>query len=354
MAVEVAIGALGRAERPVDIDAEARLAGGWRVAVIAAASWRGRRRRRRGPGATCGLLLARWSSRRRCGRSRRARTSDRSRSRCRRAAARPVALDLAAEGVAGAVGPGEAEHGDEAGRARVSGVVRAGRLEAVLDALHGGGEILVRPGPARRIDAGIAAQRIDAEAGIVGERRQAGGDGRGDRLERGVVLEGRAGLLRLGRPSAPAVTTSRPSGRDQRRRSRAACRDCGWRRPGVSPGFSNPPAAGALKGSPASAARRAGRCRRGRGAISAANSASLNGAPSAVPWISTMPPDAGHDEIGVGLRLAVLGIVEVEHRACRGRCRPRRRRHDRQAPAWSPCRGRASTRCNRGAPPRRR
>ena len=49
-------------------------------------------------------------------------------------------------------------------------------------------------------------------------------------------------------------------------------------------------------------------------ASSASNSSSLNGAFSAVPWISTMPARAGHHEIGVGLGGGVLGIVEVEHR----------------------------------------
>ena len=134
------------------------------------------------------------------------------------------------------------------------------------------------------------------------------------RLQRGVRLEGRAGLLRLGqaelagrdRPSArrarparsisrtlPALwvaTTSlspRSSDARHRRRQRIAsfCSSTSWR-------------------DAAAGERRAAR----------ANSASLNGAPSAVPWISTMPPDAGHDEIGVGLGLDVLGIVEVEHR----------------------------------------
>ena len=44
--------------------------------------------------------------------------------------------------------------------------------ELALDPLHGHGEILLRPRPARRIDARRAAQRIDHQAGIVGQRRQ--------------------------------------------------------------------------------------------------------------------------------------------------------------------------------------
>ena len=47
--------------------------------------------------------------------------------------------------------------------------------------------------------------------------------------------------------------------------------------------------------------------------ISASNCSWLNGSVSAVPWTSTMPPVAGHHEIGVRVGFGVLGVVEIEH-----------------------------------------
>ena len=48
--------------------------------------------------------------------------------------------------------------------------------------------------------------------------------------------------------------------------------------------------------------------------ISSSKRSWLNGAFSAVPCTSTMPPDAGHDEVGVGVGVGILGVVEIEHR----------------------------------------
>ncbi len=165
----------------------------------------------------------------------------------------------------------------------------AGGLQAVLDALHGGGEILAGPGPARRIDAGIAVQRIDADARIVGQRRQARGDGGGDRLERGVLGEGAPGLLRLGQAERGGGDDGEIGRRDQRldlaqlagivrgddqrvaRLQQSSCRRCSQR----MASFCN-------------STRRAmpSRAR----VFSASNSSSVKGAPSAVAWISTKPP----------------------------------------------------------------
>ena len=72
-------------------------------------------------------------------------------------------------------------------------------------------------------------------------------------------------------------------------------------------------------------------------AISAANCSSLNGSPSAVPWTSTMPPLAGHDEIGVGAGRGILEHSRGRSPAGRRRCRRRSRRHGPSAPStpWS-------------------
>jgi hypothetical protein len=66
-----------------------------------------------------------------------------------------------------------------------------------LDFVHGVTEILGRPGPARRIDARIAAECIDSKAGVVGEARLAARLRRGFRLDPRVGPECVAGLIRL-------------------------------------------------------------------------------------------------------------------------------------------------------------
>ena len=48
----------------------------------------------------------------------------------------------------------------------------ANRAQLRLDLRPRHGEITRRPGPARRINAGLAAERIDAEPRIIGERRR--------------------------------------------------------------------------------------------------------------------------------------------------------------------------------------
>jgi hypothetical protein len=137
MAVEVAIGALGRAERPVDVDAEAGdrgLEGGVRSRfprVSQAGITPGEflegagavRQRRRLPGFPAVLLLRRHLAEGAV--ADRAETPDRSRSRSCRAAARPDALRLAAEIFGLAVRPGEADDGDEAPGARFGSVAPA-------------------------------------------------------------------------------------------------------------------------------------------------------------------------------------------------------------------------------------
>src|SRR5262249_30286290 len=63
---------------------------------------------------------------------------------------------------------------------------------------HRHAEIAAGSGPARRIDAGRAAERGDDQSGIVGESRQLRDRRCGMDLERRVRLEGRAGFLGFG------------------------------------------------------------------------------------------------------------------------------------------------------------
>src|SRR5262249_28980455 len=106
-------------------------------------------------------------------------------------------VDAALEGLNMTVRPGDAERRDEV-RGTRRGRRRAEALQLLLDVAHGAAEILVGAGPARRMDARRAAERIDHEAGIVGERRELRGF-RGRRgLDQRVFREGRAGLLGLG------------------------------------------------------------------------------------------------------------------------------------------------------------
>ena len=164
MAVEVAIRALRQAERPVDVDAEAPSPASAPAQDSASASLRKARARCDRPCAVRrqAVLLLGASSRRTCGRGRRAGTSDRSRSPGRRAAARPACRRPR---------PRTPRRGRRArrrtaprrnARARCSGVLAPRSHQHGLDLVHREAEILVRPGPARRVDAGLAVERIDA------------------------------------------------------------------------------------------------------------------------------------------------------------------------------------------------
>ena len=83
-------------------------------------------------------------------------------------------------------------------------------MQPGLDLLHGHAEILVRAGPARRMDAGRAAERIDREAGIVGEGRQADAFAAACALIRALARSVVPVSSGSGRPSSPADTASMP------------------------------------------------------------------------------------------------------------------------------------------------
>ena len=139
----------------------------------------------------------------------RRRRSDRSRSRVCRAAERSACRALRLRrfrhrrrGVA------SAKRADEIG-AR-SPACRS--VQFALDARHRDREILVRPGPARGIDARRAVQRVDRQTGIVGERGRSAGLCRGARLQRGIPAKVVSVSSGSASPSAAAPMVSMPKG----------------------------------------------------------------------------------------------------------------------------------------------
>ena len=114
----------------------------------------------------------------------------------------------------------------------MGGAARLGaeRFQLVLDAAHGAAEIAlafdtawiggridmrIDQRPARREDAGPVAERLDAQAAVVGERGEAGKIGGGARLEIGIVHEGDAGLLGLGQVELGGRDRLDPVGAEQ-------------------------------------------------------------------------------------------------------------------------------------------
>ena len=78
------------------------------------------------------------------------------------------------------------------------GARAADSLNLYAHAIHGGdeGPGIFRPSCGK--DAGRAAERVDAEAGIVRERGETGRAARGLGLDHGIGGEGGAGFVRLG------------------------------------------------------------------------------------------------------------------------------------------------------------
>ena len=140
------------------------------------------------------------------------------------------AVDAAFELFEMAVGPGEAERRDEM-RLALRGLGRAALLQQALDPRHRGGEILARPGPARRMNAGLRRRahrrtrpESSARAGSLRRLR------RGLRLDarhcRGTCLPVSSGS---GRPSSPADTLRRREGASRSLHLARACRHYGSR-----------------------------------------------------------------------------------------------------------------------------
>jgi hypothetical protein len=120
------------------------------------------------------------------------------------------AVDARLEFLEMAVGPGDAQRRDEM-RARCSGVARRVPAAGVRSA-SSRGEILVLAGPARRIDAGRAVERVDHQSGIVGERRQPPPCAAASALMRALARNVVPVSSGSPRPSSPADTASTPCG----------------------------------------------------------------------------------------------------------------------------------------------
>src|SRR5690606_9768188 len=121
------------------------------------------------------------------------------------------ALDTALERGGGAVGPG---HRQVAAK-EAAPVGRAAQL--LVDPLHGDEKVPSGPRPAGGIDARLAAEGGDLEAGIVGDGRQSGGRAGGARLQNRVLFEVQAGFLGLRQAEIAGRQHLQAIGRQQRR-----------------------------------------------------------------------------------------------------------------------------------------
>src|SRR5262249_58737370 len=75
--------------------------------------------------------------------------------------------------------------------------VRAAFAQSVFHRLHGAPEVFFGTGPGCRVDAWLAAERVDGQSGIIRERRQTRGRCGSACLDAGVRLERRAALRGL-------------------------------------------------------------------------------------------------------------------------------------------------------------
>jgi hypothetical protein len=91
--------------------------------------------------------------------------------------------------VQAAVRPEDGDVRDVATRPPLPGHV--GEATEDQPVLHG---VVIRVAPARRADAGLAAEGVDDEARVLAERQQSGGMVIGAGLDRGVVGEGAVAL----------------------------------------------------------------------------------------------------------------------------------------------------------------
>src|SRR5262249_34346593 len=97
------------------------------------------------------------------------------------------------------IGPGEAERADEL-RLTFLGSLRTALAQFIFHRLHGTSEVLFGTRPARRVNPGLAAERVDGQSGIIRNRRQAGGPCCSARLDARVLTESGAVLDRLWHP----------------------------------------------------------------------------------------------------------------------------------------------------------
>ena len=251
---------------------------------------------------------ARAAARRRSGPSRGPRSAGRSRSRRCRAARRRSAVPRAlGDHRLGIVGVAHEHQHAVVVRAAV-GDVRAARRSASRCCARR----TRLAGVARAVHAGRAVQRVDADARIVGERRQLRVRARVARLGERVLDERRRAARRRRRCRARAcATTSMPSGASRRRNSRSlpALLDARTRR-SISAVMLR---RGASR--PSACCCAAISCAMPRAASS--SSASSCGARERRALRRALHLDeaaaAGHHDVHVGIAGRVLGVVEVEH-----------------------------------------
>ncbi len=104
---------------------------------------------------------------------------------------------LAFDDLAPALRPGEHEGRDEVGAPLAGG--HTVLVEQLQDSIHGAREVLRRAGPAGREDARCTIETVDAEAGIVRERRKVGCFGCRLGLQQGVGYKRVPRFVRLGK-----------------------------------------------------------------------------------------------------------------------------------------------------------
>ena len=191
--------------------------------------------------------------------------------------------------------------------------------------------------PAKRADCtpGAPPQRVDAYARVVGERGQVAPAAGVPRLGKRVLDKRRDEARRFRRCRARLARSLRCPAASAGAGTRAACRCCSEastsrgimvrhrRRRGDHCAHAQPCPARFC-------AAISSRCRPRRARPAYPFPTRENVAPSAVPWISTKPPRAGHDHVHVGVAARVLVVVEIEHRHRRRRCRPTPRRRNPQ------------------------
>ena len=190
-------------------------------------------------------------------------------------------------------------------RAALLGRLGAALDQQRLDFVHGEAKILVGPRPARRVNAGLAAERIDHQTGIVGESRLAGGFRRGHRLDARIGGKCLSGFLRLGEPKL----AGRLRGDAERRQQLAHFGQLA----GIVRGdddrageLATHATASFCKPTSFSMPLRAS-------ASSARNCSSLNGIFFGGGLDFDNIAGAGHHEIGVGVGFRIFGVIEIEH-----------------------------------------
>src|SRR4249920_2420286 len=107
------------------------------------------------------------------------------------------AIDAPLEFFCVAIGPGDAERGDEM-CASLLGSLGAMFDQQRLNAVHRTAKVLIRPRPAGGMNARLTVERIDDQSGIIGKRGLSTRSGSGQRLDACIRAEGFAGFFRLG------------------------------------------------------------------------------------------------------------------------------------------------------------